>query len=298
MVAAALQDTSGVLPVLYEGNGLNLEVRLELAMLALAELPIINPTVRPGSRCRAILAIYKKVHKCRPIVVIDINEAMAPATLSKLLLEAKQLGFEEYLATLIFVVTAPWSALGLPVSLEESRVRGYRAPDFTEDEALTYAAKHLSAFPDMTEFVVKQIGTRAMHLVSLCRKCQGAESETECRRRLAAYRTARIDDAALVLLGFVAIAQENETYSKDASLAFFKKLKDGTPVLDDGDAWDAFGFDDPDLLFAALAKWPAFPVDPFDHTISMQSHFMKTAIDEDLQAEAVGAAGTNAPSSV
>eukprot|EP00611_Tribonema_gayanum_P026768 TRINITY_DN6451_c0_g1_i1.p2 TRINITY_DN6451_c0_g1~~TRINITY_DN6451_c0_g1_i1.p2 ORF type:complete len:268 (-),score=66.26 TRINITY_DN6451_c0_g1_i1:102-905(-) len=266
-------------------------------MLALAELPIINPTVEPGDRLRAILAIFKKVHKRRPIVVIDIDEMVAPATLSKLLLEAKQLGFDENLATLIFVVTAPWSALGLPVSLEESRARGYRAPDFTEDEALAYLAKHLRPFPELAEFVVEQIGTRAMALVELCSAFRGAESESEFRRRVTAYRAARIDDAALVLRGFVAIAQENETYSKDASLAFFKKLKDGTPVLDDGDAWDAFGFDDPELLLAAIAKWLAFAVDPFDHTISMQSHFMKTAIDEYLQAEAVGAAGISEPSS-
>ncbi|KAG5180544.1 hypothetical protein JKP88DRAFT_279420 [Tribonema minus] len=222
--------------------------------MKLAKLPIVAPKADPGDRLRAIFTIYKKARKRRPIVIIDINEKMEPATLSKLLMAAKQLGFEEKLATFIFVVSASRSALRLTVTTEESRVDGYSAPGFTEDEALAYLAKHLSPFPGMAEFVVQQVGTRAMHLVSLCRKCQGAKSETECRGRAEAYRTARIDDAGLVLLGFVAMAKKNAAFSKEASLAFFKKLLDGTPVLKDRDAMVAFGFDEPDLLLAALAN--------------------------------------------
>ncbi|KAG5185135.1 hypothetical protein JKP88DRAFT_313097 [Tribonema minus] len=177
--------------------------------MKLAKLPIVAPKADPGDRLRAIFTIYKKARKRRPIVIIDINEKMEPATLSKLLMAAKQLGFEEKLATFIFVVSASRSALGLTVTTEESRVDGYSAPDFTEDEALAYLAKHLSPFPGMAEFVVQQVGTRAMHLVSLCRKCQGVKSETECRGRVEAYRAARIKDARQYLAARV----------KDASAA-------------------------------------------------------------------------------
>ncbi|KAG5184803.1 hypothetical protein JKP88DRAFT_237309, partial [Tribonema minus] len=94
-----------------------LAVRLEHAMMKLAKLPIVAPKADPGDRLRAIFTIYKKARKRRPIVIIDINEKMEPATLSKLLMAAKQLGFEEKLATFIFVVSASRSALGLTVTV-------------------------------------------------------------------------------------------------------------------------------------------------------------------------------------
>ncbi|KAG5182664.1 hypothetical protein JKP88DRAFT_56331 [Tribonema minus] len=286
----------------YNGDGTDLEQRLEQLLLKLAGLPEHGPKADLGDRLRAILTFYQIVHKRRPVVVIDINERTGPATLSKLLLAAKQLGFQEKLATFIFVVSASRSALGLTIGIRQSRVRGYRAPDFSEDEALAYLAKHLPPFPGMAEFVVQQIGTRALDLVELCSECRGVELEPECRERVEAYREACIKDARFALRGFVAIAKKNEAFSKEASVAFFRQLLAadsddaalaGTCVLDDDYAADAFGFEEPELLLLALAKYHAFAIDPFDHTISMQSHFMQTAIEQYLQPEAPSAAGTS-----
>ncbi|KAG5189444.1 hypothetical protein JKP88DRAFT_353084 [Tribonema minus] len=289
--------TAGVLGMSYNGDGTDLEQRLEELVLDCSGLSDDAATGRIGYCLRAILTFYQRVYNRRPVFVIDINSKMEPAALSDLLLAARQLGFQEKLATFIFVVSASRSALGLTVGITQSRVRGYRAPDFNPAEAHNYLAKHLSPFPELTEFVVQQVGTRAMDLVEVCSGSRGVESELECRERVEAYRTARIDDARDALDGFVAIAEENAAFSKDASLAFFKKLLAGTSVLKDKDARVAFGFKKPDLLLAALAQWHAFAVDPFDHTISMQSHFMQIAVDQYLQAEALGAAGTSEPSS-
>ncbi|KAG5175607.1 hypothetical protein JKP88DRAFT_242459 [Tribonema minus] len=310
IVEAALQGIAGVLAMSYNGDGTDLEQRLEQLLLKPAGLPGHGPKADLGDRLRAILTFYQKVYDRRPVVVIHIDERTAPATLSKLLLAAEQLGFQEKLATFIFVVSAYRSALGLPIGLSQTQVLGYRAPDFTEDEALAYLAKHLPSCPGMAEFAVQQIGTRAMDLVELCSACRGVESETECRARVAALRAMRIGDARFALRGFVGIAKKNKAFEEKAGLAFFEKLLAAhggdaalarACVLDDDVLTDyhaavAFGFEKPALLLSALAEYHAFVVDPFYHTISMQSHCMRIAIQEYLQAVASSAASAHAPS--
>jgi hypothetical protein len=97
---------------------------LERVVLELGGLEIDGQSVATGNRLRTILAFYEMVHRCRPVFVIELNAKMEPAALSDLLLAIKQLGFEENLATFVVVLSASWSALGLPINIQELRVKG------------------------------------------------------------------------------------------------------------------------------------------------------------------------------
>jgi hypothetical protein len=58
-------------------------------------------------------------YKRRPIVVVELNSQVTPVALAQLLLDVKQLGFEEMLATFVVVVLASRSALGLTIGMSE-----------------------------------------------------------------------------------------------------------------------------------------------------------------------------------
>lgn len=65
---------------------------------------------------------------------------------------------------------------------------GYQARDFSTQEACEYVSRRLDAEADLAQFVVEQVGTRAMDLVYVCDECQGAASREEYQERVAAYR--------------------------------------------------------------------------------------------------------------
>ncbi|KAG5192604.1 hypothetical protein JKP88DRAFT_229739 [Tribonema minus] len=147
-----------------------------------------------------------------------------------MLLAAKQLGFEEGLATFVFVVSASRSALGLPIGLRQLRVEGYSAPDFTEEEAHRYIKWRL---PDFTGVAanITNVGERAMDLVAVCKACRGATSADKCMEQAQAYRDAGIKDAELKLDNFLAFAEESGRFRRGDSLLFVGKLLSGDAVL-------------------------------------------------------------------
>jgi hypothetical protein len=118
------QGIGGTSNLPYSGDGKDLEVTLERALLELGGLEIDGMSVRTGTCLRAILACYNLVYKRRPVFVIEINEKMEPAALGDLLLAIKQLGFEEELATFVVVLSPSRSALGLTININELPVKG------------------------------------------------------------------------------------------------------------------------------------------------------------------------------
>jgi hypothetical protein len=89
-------------------------------------------------------------------------------------------------------------------------------------------------------------------------------------------------DADFALRGFLGIARRNgAAFDEQSAYAFFRRLLEGIKLYD-RDAEEAFGFEEPTALLAALGKHHAFAVDPFDHSVSMQSHFMRIVLTEYL----------------
>eukprot|EP00611_Tribonema_gayanum_P019230 TRINITY_DN3281_c0_g1_i2.p1 TRINITY_DN3281_c0_g1~~TRINITY_DN3281_c0_g1_i2.p1 ORF type:complete len:227 (-),score=57.96 TRINITY_DN3281_c0_g1_i2:429-1109(-) len=183
MVAAALQNSTGVLNVAIPGDGtdFNFEQRVERVVLQLAGLQVARqrPKADTGTRLRAILAAHERVYSQRAVIVIDVNANVQPAQLSDMLLAAKQLGFEEGLATFVFVMSASRSALGLPIGLQQLRVEGHSAPDFTQEEAQQYIKRRLPDFSGVAANITNLVGDRAMDLVAVCKTCRGATSAEE-----------------------------------------------------------------------------------------------------------------------
>ena len=94
-------------------------------------------------------------------------------------------------------------------------------------------------------------------------------------------------DADSALRGFLGITEENgAAFDEQSACAFFRKLLEGTKLYD-RDAERAFGFKKPPALLAALGTHHAFAVDPFNHKVSMQSHFMRIVITEYLNSQVV-----------
>jgi hypothetical protein len=101
------------------------------------------------------------------------------------------------------------------------------------------------------------------------------------------YRAQRIKDAQFALRGFLSIAQRNgAAFDEQSGIAFFRRLLEGIE-LDDRDAEVAFGFQEPAALLAALGMYHAFVVDPFDHSVNMQSHFMHIVFTESMRQRVV-----------
>ncbi|KAG5192699.1 hypothetical protein JKP88DRAFT_292111 [Tribonema minus] len=238
-----------------------------------------------ADRARAALATYLVKYRRRAVIVIEINSEVTPHTLCEILLAAKQLGFDEMLATFVIVVSASRSALGVPIGLSELRVRRYSAPDFTEAEAHQYIQQRLPKFPGIAANITSLVGEHAMHLVEVSEACREAKSAEECVEHAHAYREVGVRDAQDTLRNFIAIAKKNGTFSKDDSRLFLEQLRAGKPALFKEDACVAFGFTELDTLLAALAKWHAFVIDPFKKQVSMQSHFMWIAMGQYLQEQ-------------
>lgn len=98
------------------------------------------------------------------------------------------------------------------------------------------------------------------------------------------YRDRRIKDAGFALRGFLGIAEKNgPAFDKQSGGAFFRRLLEGIQ-LDDWDAEVAFGFSEPTALLSALGRHHAIAIDPFDHTVIMQSHFMRSVLTEYLES--------------
>ena len=242
------------------------------------------PRAVRGDRLRAILDEYEERYHRRALVIVDVNSEISPHALKELLLQVKELGYDDMRATFVVVVSASRSALGLTIGMSELRVRGYAAPDFTVDEAHRYLRQHLPVSAEVAGSITDAVGTRAIHLAEVREVCGGADTEEECLRRSALYGEARVKDARFALRGLLAKSRRNDSASEDSRRAFFSQLMTGALALDDDDAATALGFDEPKLLLAALAEYHAFAVDPFDHSVSMQSHFMRVAIHKYLQS--------------
>jgi hypothetical protein len=276
----------GVVSVAYDGDGKSAMRFFEQEIKAAVATDALEAkNARPGDRFRAIMATYQVKHKRRPIVIVEINSEVTPQALKQLLLHVKQLGFEEMLATFVVVVSASRSALGLTIGMSELRVEGYSAPDFDDDEAQQYLVKHLNCTAATAATITAQTGTRAMHLVAVCTKCKGAETEAEVLERVAEYREAQLEIAEYTLNGFIGLMKKNPDFSKERALAFFGALLSRTAGLKQKAARIAFGLaDDPKSLLTSLAEYHAFAVDPFTSKVHMQSKFMEIAIEQYLAA--------------
>ena len=283
-----LQDVPGVISVAYEGDGTDGKQFFEQAVLDLTTEVIEPDNAKPGNRLRAILATYKVKYNRRALFVVEINSQVTPAALAQLLLHIKQLGFEEMLATFIVVVSASRSALGLTIGMSELRVEGYAAPDFDDSEAQQYLSlqQHLP-HPELAADVIDLVGTRAMHLVEVCARCKGAQSAEECMQRAQAYRDDQVEISSDTLDGFISNAMTKNGADRQEACAFLEKLLSGDE-LKVRDAKQAFRFVDRDALLEAFARpgHHAFAVDPFTSRVHMQSHFMKVATAQYLQAAA------------
>ena len=149
-----------------------------------------------GDRFRAIAATYQVKHKRRPIVVVELNSQATPAALAQLLLDVKLLGFEETLATFVVVVSASRSALGLTIGMKQLRVKGYAAPDFSDEEAQQYLVKQLQCSAATATTITTEVGTRAMDLVAFCDECEGAVTAAELLERAVDYKEVQVDTNA------------------------------------------------------------------------------------------------------
>lgn len=276
------QDTPGIVCASYHGNdsGNPLDWLEQVTLdVTVKFLEPQAPRAVLGDRLRAILDKYEVQHGRRAIIVIDINSEVSPDALKVLLLQVKELGYKEMRATFIVVVSASRSALGLTIGMSELRVHGYAAPDFTRDEAQRYIRQHLPAFPGIVSHITDAIGVRAIHLAEVCESCSGAQTEQECMQRVCEYAADHVEEAKETLWGFLS---DRVSIDPSQGKKFFKQLAAGGTNQVLGAARCAFGFANKRELLAALARDHSFAVDPFSSKVSMQSHFMRVAIEQYL----------------
>lgn len=280
LIRASLQGVPGVLSMEYEGDGADFTQRFEaeVSRLIATYLEPTGGNVKPGDRFKAIAGAFQAKYKRRPIIIVEVNSAMTPEGLRKILLSIKSIGFDAKLATFIVAISASRSALGIDIGFSQLRVNGYAVPDFSGVEALDYLTPRLPVSPDLPENVINQIGTRAVDLAAICEDCSRVKSESECESRVEKYRNVCIHTSRYTLMRFLAVSSINKKFNKKSSVVFFRLLVKNAE-LNLADAATAFGFNDPKALLQALAESHAFAVDPFSGAVSMSSFSMGIAIE-------------------
>ena len=281
------QGIPGVLSIEFSGSQAVLEKCFDAAIQGLSKKQLTSTSAASeGDIFRAAAGAYILKHARRPIIIIEINSEVSRDALKLLLLATKQLGFEERLATFIVVVSASRSALGMTIGFEKLRATGYSALDFDHDEARQYLFEHLNCSDTTASSVIAEIGTRAMHLVSFCKVTKDLVTDAEILQRAVAFRQVRVSAENFTLEGFMSLMSKTSGFRIEKALAFIEtllSLSPSSPPLKREDVNKAFGFgigDDPDLLVTSLAKYHAFVVDPFTYRVSVESNFMRIAMED------------------
>ena len=281
------QGMPGVLSIEFSGSQAVLEKCFDAAIQGLSTKQLTSTSAASeGDIFRAAAGAYILKHARRPIIIIEINSEVSRDALKLLLLATKQLGFEERLATFIVVVSASRSALGMTIGFEKLRATGYSALDFDHDEARQYLFEHLNCSDTTASSVIAEIGTRAMHLVSFCKVTKDLVTDAEILQRAVAFRQVRVSAETFTLEGFMSLMSKTSGFRIEKALAFIEtllSLSPSSPPLKREDVNKAFGFgigDDPDLLVTSLAKYHAFVVDPFTSRVSVESNFMRIAMED------------------
>ncbi|KAG5177549.1 hypothetical protein JKP88DRAFT_226433 [Tribonema minus] len=114
---AAVQDMPGVLRVTFSGDGDKATAWIENQVLVHVREDWVNhfESAYPGQRLQLIAQLYKLQNKGqRLVVVLDVGEQTPPSVLTKLLMAAKDLGYERKLLTFVVDVSTSRSVMALP----------------------------------------------------------------------------------------------------------------------------------------------------------------------------------------
>ncbi|KAG5187038.1 hypothetical protein JKP88DRAFT_254247 [Tribonema minus] len=188
-------------------------------------------SVPAETRLRLIAEVYKFQNTGeRLVVLLDVGEQTTPSVLTKLLAAIKDLGYEQKLITFVVVVSASRSAMALPVDLMAARARPIRAPEFTVDEAHALLRKQLANLAQLPDFIslakkiTAKVGTRPVHLVEVCERCQLTDAKTAEACIEQAEAVAAVAEGGVE--GFMNICVEKKKVDRKEAIAFLQKLSE------------------------------------------------------------------------